>query len=62
MKVKNTKNQIRCRRCQRLLMEGNVRLIEIKCPRCGFLQVFTKPNRKGKKGIHFPPSENNISN
>jgi len=32
-------DEIRCRRCGRLLMKGHVRLVEVKCPKCGFIQV-----------------------
>lgn len=31
-------NEIRCKRCRRLLLKGDIRLIEIKCPKCGYLQ------------------------
>ncbi|MCA9484547.1 MAG: Com family DNA-binding transcriptional regulator [Nitrospina sp.] len=31
--------QIRCRKCNRLLMKGAVFRIEIKCPKCGYLQL-----------------------
>lgn len=32
------KSEIRCRKCNRLLMKGEVRHVEIKCPKCGFIQ------------------------
>ncbi|MCA9482213.1 MAG: hypothetical protein KC553_00595 [Nitrospina sp.] len=42
-------------------MEGQVRLIEIKCPRCGFLQVFS--STKEEEGVvKFPPSGGSVSN
>jgi len=30
--------EIRCKKCRRLLMKGEVRQIEIKCPKCGYIQ------------------------
>ncbi len=30
--------EIRCKKCNRLLMKGVVSLVEIKCPKCGYLQ------------------------
>lgn len=32
--------EIRCRRCRRRLMKGEVKKIEIKCPKCGCVQEF----------------------
>lgn len=29
---------IRCRKCNRLLMRGEVEVVEIKCPKCGYVQ------------------------
>ncbi|MBZ0156172.1 MAG: Com family DNA-binding transcriptional regulator [Alphaproteobacteria bacterium] len=29
---------IRCRKCNRLLMKGEVEVVEIKCPKCGYVQ------------------------
>jgi len=37
----NNVNDIRCRRCGRLLMKGKVHAVEIKCPKCGCIQTFT---------------------
>lgn len=31
-------NEIRCKKCKRLLMKGQVKEIEIKCPKCGYVQ------------------------
>jgi phage FluMu protein Com len=31
-------NEIRCKKCKRLLMKGEVQAIEIKCPKCGYVQ------------------------
>ncbi len=30
--------EIRCRKCCRLLMKGRVVRVEIKCPKCGYIQ------------------------
>jgi len=30
--------EIRCKRCKRLLMKGDVKAVEIKCPKCGYIQ------------------------
>jgi hypothetical protein len=30
--------EIRCRRCRRLLMKGEIKQVEIKCPKCGCVQ------------------------
>ncbi len=35
--------EIRCRKCNRLLMKGEVRHVEIKCPKCGFIQEIGSP-------------------
>ena len=32
--------EIRCRKCKRLLMRGTVMNIEIKCPKCRYIQNF----------------------
>lgn len=31
--------EIRCRKCRRLLMKGAVAVVEIKCPKCGYIQT-----------------------
>jgi len=31
--------EIRCRRCRRLLMKGEIKRVEIKCPKCGYVQM-----------------------
>ena len=31
--------EIRCRRCRRLLMKGEIRQVEIKCPKCGCVLI-----------------------
>ena len=31
--------EIRCRRCRRLLMKGEIRQVEIKCPKCGYVLI-----------------------
>lgn len=40
------KEEIRCRRCGRLLMKGLVRAVEVKCPKCGFIQVIAAQTSK----------------
>lgn len=30
--------EIRCKKCRRLLMKGEIKLVEIKCPKCGYIQ------------------------
>lgn len=43
--------EIRCRKCNRLLMKGEVELIEIKCPKCGYMQRIEEGDeRKGRAG------------
>ncbi|MFO0753495.1 MAG: Com family DNA-binding transcriptional regulator [Thermodesulfovibrionales bacterium] len=37
--------EIRCRKCNRLLMKGEVEVVEIKCPKCGYVQ---RIDRKGE--------------
>jgi len=32
--------EIRCRRCRRLLMKGEIKWVEIKCPKCGAVLIF----------------------
>ncbi|WP_034764980.1 Com family DNA-binding transcriptional regulator [Chrysiogenes arsenatis] len=39
-------DEIRCRKCRRLLMKGHVLQIEVKCPKCGALQRFESDNDK----------------
>ena len=36
--MSNLHCDIRCEKCNRLLCKGCVQWIEIKCPRCGWLQ------------------------
>lgn len=31
--------EIRCRRCRRLLMKGEVKQVEVKCPKCGYVLI-----------------------
>lgn len=38
--MKALEREIRCKRCKRLLMKGEVWAIEIKCPKCGVIQYF----------------------
>ncbi len=30
---------IRCKKCGRLLFKGRIERIEIKCPKCGYVQI-----------------------
>ena len=39
-------NPIRCKKCRRLLFKGAIKEVEIKCPKCGYVQVLTG-RRKG---------------
>lgn len=36
----NSCREIRCRRCGRLLMKGYVEAVEVKCPKCRYIQLF----------------------
>ncbi|MEA3224216.1 MAG: Com family DNA-binding transcriptional regulator [Thermodesulfobacteriota bacterium] len=31
--------EIRCKKCGRLLMKGEIIEVEIKCPKCGYVQT-----------------------
>ncbi len=42
--------EIRCRKCHRLLMKGEVVKIEIKCPKCGYIQNFLGERPGEKEG------------
>lgn len=42
---------IRCIKCGRLLMKGCNVQVEIKCPKCGYVQII---NHKSKKDIDIP--------
>lgn len=33
--------EIRCRRCRRLLMKGKIKHVQIKCPKCGWVQYLS---------------------
>jgi len=43
--------EIRCRKCRRLLMRGNVIHIEIKCPKCGHVQKFMSGRIGGNQSL-----------
>ncbi|MCD6353339.1 MAG: Com family DNA-binding transcriptional regulator [Proteobacteria bacterium] len=43
--------EIRCRKCKRLLMRGNIMHIEIKCPKCGYTQNFMSSGIPGKESL-----------
>ncbi|RJQ54535.1 MAG: Com family DNA-binding transcriptional regulator [Nitrospiraceae bacterium] len=38
--------EIRCKRCRRLLMKGEVKSVEIKCPKCGYIQMVEEGKKK----------------
>lgn len=40
--MKPDTKEIRCKRCKRLLMKGEVNGIEIKCPKCGYINKIEK--------------------
>jgi len=42
---KSVKGDIRCCKCNRLLMKGKVEYVEVKCPRCGSMQIFESDNK-----------------
>uniref|UniRef100_A0A6M3K9X8 Putative translational regulator n=1 Tax=viral metagenome TaxID=1070528 RepID=A0A6M3K9X8_9ZZZZ len=44
--------EIRCKKCNRLLMKGSLVCAEIKCPKCGYLNKFLENAIEGtlKKG------------
>ncbi len=50
--------EIRCKKCKRLLMKGEIKRIEIKCPKCGYLQLIkwdpedTDKDKKGEEVRH----------
>ncbi len=39
--LKKPSKEIRCQKCKRLLMKGTIIAIEIKCPKCGYIQIFS---------------------
>lgn len=43
-----TCTEIRCKRCKRLLMKGHVKTVEIKCPKCGYIQIFDDKDNSPK--------------
>jgi len=36
----------RCKKCDRLLFKGAIKTIEIKCPKCGYIQTFVSSPQK----------------
>jgi phage FluMu protein Com len=44
-------NEIRCVKCRRLLMKGAVIEVEVKCPKCGYLNflIDNVPEKTFKK-------------
>lgn len=43
---RETLPQVRCGRCHRLLLRGFVQRAEIKCPKCGTLQMVENCKRE----------------
>jgi len=37
--------EIRCKKCGRLLMKGVVVAVEIKCPKCKYINVIKQPKQ-----------------
>ena len=47
--LRDNKNEIRCQNCGRLLLRaGDLRDVEIKCPKCGYVNRFTAPPAQDK--------------
>lgn len=44
--------EIRCKKCRRLLMKGDVKEVEIKCPKCGYIQRIVEKGGDDK-GINY---------
>ncbi len=40
--MSNDFKEIRCKKCNRLLMQGEIAEIKIKCPKCGYLQLISE--------------------
>lgn len=45
--------EIRCVKCKRLLMKGRIEVIQIKCPKCGYLNHLKRTG----DSISFYPTE-----
>ena len=43
--------EIRCRKCNRLLMKGDILKVEIKCPKCGHIQKIGENGAFEKKPV-----------
>ena len=41
--------EIRCKKCNRLLMKGEIIKVEIKCPKCGYIQILRGVNILGEE-------------
>jgi len=37
---------IRCKKCRRKLFKGEIKEIEIKCPKCGYVQILNGSKEK----------------
>jgi iron complex transport system substrate-binding protein len=48
VKEKCACHEIRCKRCGRLLMKGFIKAIEVKCPKCGYVQIFSEMDENRK--------------
>lgn len=40
------RNSVKCKKCGRQLFKGEIKEIEIKCPKCGYVQVLNGGNIK----------------
>ena len=43
---------VRCKKCSRLLFKGKNYEVEIKCPKCGYVQILNGSPPKGVDIIH----------
>ncbi|MFV0421179.1 Com family DNA-binding transcriptional regulator [Oleidesulfovibrio sp.] len=55
------RQEIRCGQCNRLLAKGDVRELEIKCRRCGTMNLVrtTRPSREAREAHSEKRVENN---
>jgi phage FluMu protein Com len=49
--------EIRCKKCNRLLMKAWWIKIEIKCPKCGYVNYIILQEEDGKKVIGYGVTE-----
>lgn len=45
----------RCKKCARLLFKGEVKKIQIKCPKCGYVQCVAGGSQKGVDIVYKKP-------